>query len=310
MKTRLEQLYQTLVEITKGNQKKVQVTSCLSVYFGISTDGYIRLSFMSSIPAPKLDSTKLLKITQGQEEQDVYWTSFDLLQEDAKVVFFTFCEDMIRSITDIKEEMVALTSIKKRYLTWKAMFINVKNSQISREVLQGLYGELYFLKNYMLEKYDTQTAISSWSGPNSTSKDFSLSDNWYEIKTIGNNVQDIHISSLTQLSSPIDGRLVVIKLEEMSDEFNNNNSNISMLLTQILEQLNDERIEELFLSKISNFDLQDEYICKNYDVKSINIYIVNDNFPRLTEKDIIYPEIGEIRYTLLVNSLEKYKEQS
>ena len=115
MKTRLEQLYQTLVEITKGNQKKVQVTSCLSVYFGISTDGYIRLSFMSSIPAPKLDSTKLLKITQGQEEQDVYWTSFDLLQEDAKVVFFTFCEDMIRSITDIKEEMVALTSIKKRY---------------------------------------------------------------------------------------------------------------------------------------------------------------------------------------------------
>lgn len=45
---------------------------------------------MSSIPAPKLDSTKLLRITQGQEEQDVYWTSFDLIQEDAKVVFLPF----------------------------------------------------------------------------------------------------------------------------------------------------------------------------------------------------------------------------
>ena len=77
MMTRLEQLYQTLVESSKGNQKKIPITSCLGAYLGISTEGYIRLSFMSSIPAPKLDSTKLLRITQGQEEQDVYWTSFD-----------------------------------------------------------------------------------------------------------------------------------------------------------------------------------------------------------------------------------------
>lgn len=308
MMTRLEQLYQTLVESSKGNQKKIPITSCLGVYLGISTEGYIRLSFMSSIPAPKLDSTKLLKITQGQEEQDVYWTSFDLIQEDAKVVFFTFCEDMIRSITDIKEEMIALTSIKKRYVTWKSMFVKANNTQLSREVLQGLYGELYFLKNYMLKKYDVKAAICSWSGPNSTSKDFSLSDNWFEIKTIGNNVQNVHISSLTQLSSSIDGRLVIIKLEEMSDEFNNNNSNISVLLTQIMEQLHDEKYEELFLSKISNFCLQDEYISRNYDVKSMNIYLVNDKFPRLTEKDISYPEISEVKYDLLVNSLEQYKE--
>ena len=308
MMTRLEQLYQTLVESSKGNQKKIPITSCLGAYLGISTEGYIRLSFMSSIPAPKLDSTKLLRITQGQEEQDVYWTSFDLIQEDAKVVFFTFCEDMIRSITDIKEEMIALTSIKKRYVTWKSMFVKANNTQLSREVLQGLYGELYFLKNYMLKKYDVKTAICSWSGPNSTSKDFSLSDNWFEIKTIGNNVQNVHISSLTQLSSSIDGRLVIIKLEKMSDEFNNDNSNISVLLTQIMEQLHDEKYEELFLSKISNFCLQDEYISRNYDVKSMNIYLVNDKFPRLTEKDISYPEISEVKYDLLVNSLEQYKE--
>lgn len=308
MMTRLEQLYQTLVESSKGNQKKIPITSCLGVYLGISTEGYIRLSFMSSIPAPKLDSTKLLRITQGQEEQDVYWTSFDLIQEDAKVVFFTFCEDMIRSITDIKEEMIALTSIKKRYVTWKSMFVKANNIQLSREILQGLYGELYFLKNYMLKKYDVKTAICSWSGPNSTSKDFSLSDNWFEIKTIGNNVQNIHISSLTQLSSSIDGRLVVIKTEEMSDKFNNDDSNISVLLKQIIEQLNDEKYEELFLSKISNFCLQDDYISRNYDVKSMNIYLVNNKFPRLTEKDISYPEISEVKYTLLVNSLEQYKE--
>ena len=94
----------------------------------------------------------------------------------------------------------------------------------------------------------------------------------------------------------------------MSDEFNNDNSNISVLLTQIMEQLHDEKYEELFLSKISNFCLQDEYISRNYDVKSMNIYLVNDKFPRLTEKDISYPEISEVKYDLLVNSLEQYKE--
>lgn len=308
MQNDLEQLYQVLANEIKGTQKKIFVKSCINVYLGISSDGFIRISFMSSIPAPKLESTKLLRITQGKEQDNIYWTSFDLLQEDSKTVFFTFCQDLIRSISNIYEEQKALNAIKNRYITWKSLFVKVNTTSIPREIVQGLYGELYFLKNYMLEKYDANTSISSWSGPDLTNKDFSLKDNWFEVKTIGTNSQFIHISSLTQLSSPIDGRLVVIKLEEMSEEFKNDNSSISAILNYIVSNINDEHLEELFLNKIANFCLQDECINKNFDVKSVNLYIVNNNFPRLTEKNILFPEIGEIKYTLIANSLEKYKE--
>ena len=51
-------------------------------------------------------------------------------------------------------------------------------------MIQGLFGEMYFLKNYMIPKFGINSAIFSWSGPEQTSKDFSLENNWFEIKTI------------------------------------------------------------------------------------------------------------------------------
>ncbi|MBQ8784513.1 MAG: PD-(D/E)XK motif protein [Alphaproteobacteria bacterium] len=309
MQNDLEQLYQILTSEIKGTQKKISVESCINVYLGMSSDGFIGISFMSSIPAPKLNSTKLIRIIQGKESDNTYWTSFDLLQDDIKTVFFTFCQDIIKSISNIYDEQIALNTIKKRYVTWKSLFIKANSYQTPREVVQGLYGELYFLKNYMLKKHDIRTSISSWSGPDSTNKDFSLKDKWYEIKTIGSNSQLIHISSLAQLSSSIDGRLVIIKIEDMSDEFKNDDSNISNILTYIISNITDEDLEEQFLNKIASFCLQDECINKNFDVKSMDLYIVDDKFPRLTEQNITYKEISDVKYSILINTLEKYKEQ-
>ena len=41
---------------------------------------------MSSVPTPKLESTKLLKVYQGRESDNVYWTCFDLLKKKEKKV--------------------------------------------------------------------------------------------------------------------------------------------------------------------------------------------------------------------------------
>ena len=254
-----------------------------------------------NIENPDIQNTATLKLIGEGSYAHVY-TYVDQFYNKQYVVKRAKKNLTEKEIQRFKQEYEELKQLSSPYIVEVYRYNDDKKEYIME------YGELYFLKNYMLKKYDVKTAICSWSGPNSTSKDFSLSDNWFEIKTIGNNVQNIHISSLTQLSSSIDGRLVVIKIEEMSDKFNNDDSNISVLLKQIIEQLNDEKYEELFLSKISNFCLQDDYISRNYDVKSMNIYLVNNKFPRLTEKDISYPEISEVKYTLLVNSLEQYKE--
>lgn len=300
-----------LVSQNCNNQKKIQVKSALGVFYGLSADGYMRLSFLSKSNAPKLASTKFLRVSQGEESKSVFWTCFDLLQNDAKSVYFTFCEDMVSAVTNILNEEDALNALKKRFITWKTMFKQIQVADVSSEVIQGLFGELYFLKNYMLENYSPNESVGAWSGADAKSKDYIVNNEWFEVKTIGSNTNKVQISSLSQLSSPVVGHLVVIKVEAMSDEFIGQDCSISMLMSSILANIRDEITEELFLKKIKAVvgNITDKVLNAKYVVKSTNLYLVDDNFPRLQETNIPYREIEDVKYTLNISSLEKYLEK-
>ncbi len=310
MTVNFEQIFSDLANELSGNQKRLPVKSALGVYYGLSKEGNLRLAFLSVAPAPKLESTKLLKVTQGAESERVYWTCFDLLQHDAQKVFFTFCENLIEAVTGIADEQKALKNLKKRYATWKTMFKRDTGKKVSPEVLQGLFGELYFLKKYMLEKYGASVAIQAWSGPDGRSKDYSVGTEWYEIKTVGANSPNVRISSLAQLSSVHDGHLVVIRAERMSDQFDNGEACVHDLFKYILTVLNDETLEGIFLSKLSAFgyDISDESYTAKFDVKSMTSYKVSDGFPRITEQDVRRVEICDVGYSLIINALKPYME--
>jgi hypothetical protein len=111
MMVNFEQIFSDLANELSGNQKRLPVKSALGVYYGLSKEGNLRLAFLSVLPAPKLESTKLLKVTQGAESERVYWTCFDLLQHDAQKVFFTFCENLIEAVTGITDEQKALQNL-------------------------------------------------------------------------------------------------------------------------------------------------------------------------------------------------------
>ena len=305
-----ESMYGSLTNELSGNQKKLNIHSVIGVYYGLSKDGNYRIAFLSSSVAPKIESTKMLRVTQGEEAANTYWTCFDLLQHDAKKVFFTFCANLIDAVTDIYDEQKALYALKKRYITWKTMFRRDSANKLSREVLQGLFGELYFMKKYMLDRFGAAVAVQAWSGPDFRSKDYAVDTEWFEVKAVGANTSTVHISSLAQLSSDHDGHLIVIKAEAMSDQFSNGESSIGELFDYIFAQINDETAEGIFLSKLSafGFDSSDESFMSKFDVKSMTAYKVSGDFPRLTEKDIARPEICDVSYSLIINSLKDYME--
>ena len=49
--------------------------------YGLTKDGFQRLSFLSKSKPPKIESTKMLKVIQGEEGEGNYWTCFDLVDE-------------------------------------------------------------------------------------------------------------------------------------------------------------------------------------------------------------------------------------
>ncbi len=303
--------FDELVSEIEGNQKKMDVNSILGVFYGLSKEGLPRLAFSSSSASPKLKSTKVLRVEQGWESPLVYWTCFDLLQPDAKKAFCAFCSNLTEAIEGFVDEYSAFLALKRRYAIWKMMFRNNSEKVISPEKIQGLFGELYFLKNHLLHNCTPSEAIRAWGGGDGNSKDFAIQSTWYEIKTVGANSTEVKISSLTQLESEDEGHLVVIKVEKMSEQFEKNDASVGNLISSIISCIDDEEIEEAFSTKLNNYGLNSSCDCfsDKFDVKSVKQYKVDEKFPRLTSKNVPYKEICRAEYSLSIGMLNSYLEE-
>ena len=305
------EIYKEMSNQTVGHQKKISVDSCLEVFFGYSFEGNLRLSFLSKNTPPKIESTKILHVVQGRENKDTYWTSFDLLSSDLREAYFSFCENMIDSVSRISDENYALSLLKRRFVTWKTLFQKAASHDISREKLLGIFGELTVLKNIVAPKYGINTAVQAWGGPDMQSKDFTVNETWYEVKTIGANADSIHISSLTQLASEYIGHLVVVRAEAVSPEFKGKCSAIIDLVKEILLMISDENIETMLISKVHGIgiDIFGSEIVDQFDVKSVTSYKVNGEFPRITPKNVPYSEIIGVQYEISAAAIQRFAEE-
>lgn len=308
VKNNFEIMFSSLEKEIFNNQKKVMNDSTIKVYYGITKDGFARLSFLSSLKPPKIDSTKMLRVIQGEEGEGNYWTCFDLLNHEFEKIFYMFCDDITNSIQGLESELKELNTIKDRFSIWKIMFKKVSSS-LSSEKEQGLFGELYFLDKYMIPKYGVDNSINAWAGPLGYNKDFSIDNTWYEVKTTSVNSTCVKISSLSQLSSDISGNLSIVRIEKMSEEYNNGICSISDVFDDILNQINDGELQEKFISKVLEygFNPETDFQKNKFNISNITIYKVENEFPRLTEKDIKFQEINNVTYEIIIKTIEKYK---
>lgn len=306
-------LYKKFVELNrniKDSQKLINLDGVVKAYYGINKDGFFRISFLSKDSPNIKGTTKNIEIVQGNSGDNNYWTCFDLKNDTLLSAFCIFGEDLISCVYDEKEEYNALTKLRVRFNTWLALF-KKSRTPLSLEKAKGLYGELYFINEYMIEKYGADDAIDCWSGPEMYSKDFSIEKTWYEIKTVNTGSATIKISSIQQLSSDFDGHLIVIKVEEMSDSFDVDKSSINKLCQLIISKIDNSETKDMFLNRLSElgYDFCDDIGNKNYQVHEMTAYLVNSDFPIVREVDIKSEAINNVGYELVLKLINDYKEK-
>lgn len=293
-----------------NNQKKLDVFAGLKVFYGVNQSGNIRLSFLSSIPAPKFISTRTIFIEQGLEGKNNYWTNFDLTDNLASEVFYSFCNDMVMSILDLADERVCFKNLSNHFNMWKKMFKKELSVGLSYETAKGLYGELFILDKYLLEKFGEVKAIEGWTGGDNLSKDFAIEDTWFEVKTTSPKSNVIEISSLTQLDASTNGYLIIVKVETMAECYDDGLCRLTHLFNSIMAKLNTIEMKDKFIDKvikcgfIPGNSLDEKYVFRY--VKD-SFYIISQEFPRLREEDIRFKEINNVTYSLIINALERFK---
>lgn len=180
-------------------------------------------------------SSQSVAINQRQRRYGKFSLTLSLLFENESAVFIEMCRDLLAFAEDTADEIHALKNFWQRYAHWQKLFAAAKNDLLSDERQRGLIGELIFLREQILDGRPLTEAVDGWQGALNEPQDFLYAENWYEVKTVMEQAEKIHIASLEQLSLERGGELVVYRLAKTSaDGFTLNSlvKDLSQLLSK------------------------------------------------------------------------------
>lgn len=271
---------------------------------GLDERGRKTFVLLSPSKPEKVRKTSAIDVESDKISDTQYKLSFHLNDASMEGIFYKFCDDLVESTRVVSDETLGMTFVCKRYNSWKKLFYKLNKNTLSDAQQMGLIGELMFLKEDLFKKYDYSEAINAWSGCDKTHKDFSINDDWYEIKSSASNSLTIKISSIEQLDSDTDGTLVVYEFEKMSGEYNG--VTLNTIVNDILSMLSDDE-EDLMIEKlkVAGWEMCDEYDKTCFRPVSKNYYLVNKDFPKISKKDL-KPSIMEVQYQILKRDLLEF----
>ena len=255
-----------------------------------------------------------LKITELVVTGGVQKKYIDLLcREPAGYhIFNSIGGEIAQKMDEVNESVNPLEIITTILTKWKHFWGNYPQDLLTMEEQVGLFGELFFLRHWLLPRYGNKVVLA-WEGPNGARHDFILGDKSYEVKTSSSSKGHFHrINGVNQLEELPVGSLYLTSFWIWQNEQAENS------LTSIIESCRkylESDIEirsafELLLSKSGYSELQRaEYEKRRYEIQESTLFLVDDQFPKIVPTSFpagLPDQIEEIDYSLNLNSyLEK-----
>ena len=106
-----------------GGLQLLSASTLLRIYYGFSRHSLPRLAFLVSCPQLEISSTKAIKVSY-LPEGDWTWLNFDLVEQAASAVYYSFCDDLVAALESsmVTRQEDALINIKNRFMSWRKMF--------------------------------------------------------------------------------------------------------------------------------------------------------------------------------------------
>jgi len=274
------------------------------VFLGIDQAGRKSLALVMNARRERITSTKTIDAQFYKRDDGKLMLSFALQDDQLKDIFYKFCEDIIEC-TRLNRLEDGFAPAVERWETWIKFFAKTSLPLSEGEIL-GLIGEIYFLKNVMIEKYGQDVALDSYIGTDRAHKDFEVQDTWYEVKSIHNGVRTVKISSIEQLDSNQPGKLEIITFDQSTPTYEGNVT-LNNLISDFRGAL-DRKWQLKFDEKMRRAGyLEDErYDEYNYLFVRVDEYGVADDFPKLT-KDQLPNGITKASYEIDLSAIQRFK---
>jgi hypothetical protein len=233
-----------------------------------------------------------------------------LLYPDNCDIFAALCENLIQSVIQLDSEQKIVRAVVNRLEKWKTLFEKNNLKCLTPAEQHGLFGELHFLQKF-LSKPDINPCevLPTWVGVDSALRDFQGSNWALEVKTTStNNPQKVTINGERQLDETL---LKNLFLFHFSVEISNGNGQtLCQKITAIREMLkNDIPALSLFNTKLFEVGYLDKhetfYQNSFYQTRRENFYKIENNFPRIKEKEL-RSGVSDVKYDIILAMCDEY----
>jgi hypothetical protein len=236
---------------------------------------------------------------------------FKLTNSLHKDIFSVLCEDLIASIESETNERHLVKVVLNRFEKWKSLFTKITQQGLTPDEQRGLFGELFFLRKFLIQTNNFQSVIQTWMGPSNEIRDFQI-NNWaLEVKTThGSNHQKVQISNERQLDNTHLDKLFLyhISLEKVQE----NGESLNQIINSINNILDPDIVSRnRFLSKLYEAGYfgqhADLYESTGYFIRQDAFYIIENDFPRIQENEV-RAGVGDVKYSIIISQCEAYRK--
>lgn len=258
---------------------------------------------------PKSSSFEVRRVALPNDSEAYVTLQLVLTNSRYSDIFTTLVQDIVDHLVPLVNETDAVAEFTTRLRRWQTFLEKHNPEGLSQTEQQGLYGELWFLRQVVIPQLGSRKGIQCWTGPRGTQQDFQFQSCAVEVKTtVAKQHQKLAISSERQLDDTGTGKLILLHLsldarlgggEILPDIINS----IRILVGN--DPVAKEELETL-LFEVGYLDIHTpRYEEIGYTQREVNYFKVEGDFPRIIETDL-RNGVGDVRYTISVAECKRF----
>ena len=224
-------------------------------------------------------------------------------------IFDLLVRDLVAAAEQPEDEREGLRRFIARLSDWQQLLRRLAPRGLPQEAQQGLWGELWVLREVVVPAVGMSAAVNGWRGPMGSDQDFHLEATCIEVKTsTAASLDRLAISSERQLEVPDDVALLLLGLsldgrvghgETLPDLVG---SVRSMASAVGCLHLLDHRLDLYgYLSDDSGM-----YSEIGYSLRSLHAFKVGEGFPRIVSGEL-QAGVSDVRYLVSTASCGAFR---
>lgn len=232
-----------------------------------------------------------------------------LTDASMREVFTPLAGDIARTADSQPDDAEAVLAAIGRFNHWRQMLEKLAESGLSPQARRGLVGELFFLREYLLDAMPATPAVRSWTGPTGAHQDFQFVRSAVEVKTSsGKEPQTIVVSSERELDETGVDWLVLAHFS-LDERRGGSGENLNAIVDCLRDTVNDaaarDNLNDLLI-RVGYLEQQRSlYEEPRYTIRKQCFWRVSGEFPRITEGDL-RPGVGDCQYRISTTRLDAY----